>query len=48
MFQLNFDDFLGPDTTGTGLEEVNLKISPDDFVLHPKHTHKIWGAFLII
>jgi len=27
-FQSNFDDFLGPNTIGTGLEEVKLKIGP--------------------
>jgi len=40
--------FPGPDTTVVGSKQEKLKTRPDDSILHPKHTHTIWGAILIV
>jgi len=45
IFWSNFADFSGPEHHRSRLSK---KQGPNDSILHPKHTHPVWGAILII
>jgi len=45
MFQSTFDVFSRP---GYHRSTQSWKSGPNDSVLHPKHTHTVWGVVLII
>jgi len=49
MFQSNFDDFFLVWTSPKqALSRQSSKLGPDNSILHPKHAHNVWDAFIIV